>query len=282
MSRRTLTSCETRYLSSTGSDLNDGLSPSTPWGTYQFAWDSYFKGCDLAGVDSLSGNAVTIISAPGYYPKGVAAYGPLLGALGPSSFVWTAAYGAPGLIPFIAPLVGNGPPFVAGNGARYTILNHEVDGSIASTNCLDIGDCAEIVISGPGAGFWFRNASRNPAAAGNHVNNVGRFLVASSYTVNGSAQAHIQTGAGGKTIYQTNGQSGLITVAFGPGVSFDAAFLDALDGGSVEAKAINWSGAPVLGKQWLARGNGVIDTAGGMGWLPGSIVGTSSSGGECY
>ena len=75
-----LSADRTYYVSTTGSDSNDGSSGS-PWATIQHAWDFVQAHVNLAGY------TVTIQVADGTYTSGLNAKGSLIGGYGRQSFV---------------------------------------------------------------------------------------------------------------------------------------------------------------------------------------------------
>ena len=271
--RAVLTEDITRYLSPTGSDTNDGLTTATPWKTLQHAWDTLYRGYDLAG------HKVTVHMASGHYDSGLAAYGSLLGGEGPSALTFTAATTYPPEV-LVAP--NSGSPFVAAFGACYSLKNLDVDASTAKADCISIGMSSRIDISGPADNFFFRHASRDPVWAGNHVSVAygGMLTVNGNYYIRGDAQCHMMAGDGGRIYFNTNGLPNLIFVNLVGVRTFDVSFMNALGGGSINVAAITWTGS-AIGKRYVARVNGVIYTeGGGPNYFPGNQAGLLETGGQ--
>lgn len=276
--RTVLTANQDFYLDPNGLDANDGLTALTPWKTLQHVWNTLRDGYDLAGYQ------VTVHMADGYYDTGLAAYGALQGGQGAGSLVFTATQTYPPQV-LVAPTSGS--PFVAAYGAAYSLRNIDVDASISKADCINIGMGGVVWIAGPNDNFFFRNASRDPQFVGNHVTVAfgGQFVVNGNYNIRGSAQCHIQAGDGGRVYFNTNGLPNLIFVNLrDANCVFDAAFLDALNGGSINVAAISWGyvgGATASGKRYLARTNGIIYTeGGGASYLPGNQAGVVQTGGQ--
>ncbi len=272
--RTQLTAATTFYVSPSGSDSNDGLTLATAWLTLQHAWDTLFKSYDLQGF------AVTVLMdvAGGYYSTGLAAYGTLPGSQGPSSLVFSALNPAspPGVL--VAPSVGS--PFVAADGAAYTLLDGiDVDGSISNADCISIGAGSEIALSAPGKMHWFRNAGAGPF---NHASVAygGKLQVNGNYTLRGGAQCHILSGDGGHVYYNTDGNPGLIGVTVTGAPTFRAAFMGAVNAGTVNCQAVAFSGA-AHGPTYMAKMGGILSVGTtNPNYFPGDIAGTLATGGQ--
>jgi hypothetical protein len=97
----------------------------------------------------------------------------------------------------------------------------------------------------------------------------------SNYTISGNSAAHLQTNYGGEIQY---GASVAVTVTGTP--AFSTAFANAAVASTINAFLATYSGV-ATGNYYNVASNAVINTqGGGPTFFPGSITGTSSTGGQ--
>lgn len=129
-----------------------------------------------------------------------------------------------------------------------------------------------------GGGLFQYGACEFAACVNNHVfcRSPGSNIVPiSSYSISGGANTHLIANNGG-TIRNVS----LITVTVSGTPAFGTAFAFSTNVASILANLLTFSGA-ATGMRYSSNGNSVIFTNnGGPNWFPGSIPGTTGSGGQ--
>ena len=241
------------YVSTTGSDTNNGLTSGTPFLTIQHAVNVALQNYDLNGF------TLTIQLADGTYSTNT-----------------SLSY----------PPIGNGQIVIQGNAATPT----NVVISTASTDCFTISGAARVFLknmrlqtstSGNGinanggaqvtfSGIDFFNIATN------HINayNCANIAAVGNYTISGSALAHMQAQQNGVISVISFG----ITISNSPNFS---QFAGAFSNGSIIANSNSYSGGSATGSRYNVNLNGVIYTgAAGASYFPGNTSGTASTGGQ--
>ena len=257
------------FVASNGSDTNNnGLSASFPFATIQNAVNLIYNNYDTQG------QTVVINVANGSYAAGAAAIGSPVGngsikivgnPTSPSSVIVTAATGT---ACFSVAL--GGVMQVSG----FTLSSP--GGSTSTGNFLAIGSCLS-ASSGGEMSFDRIIFGTTGFAHLNAGSNGGIQLNASApgvpYTITGGAQYHAVSGSGGGIIVIPGGA---VTLSGTP--TFGGAFAWADSSGLSYWVGTTFSGA-ATGPKFNATNGGYIDTGSGLvGYLPGSIAGTSSTG----
>lgn len=259
--RLRLTGTLNLYVSPTGNDTNNGLTPSTAFATPQAAWNYIMRRLDVGG------QAVVVNMADGTYPPLVCDGEPVGGqgagvsfvgdVVSPSSCVISnnngvavyAAFNAIVLLKGIriqaagtsADYIANGTGIVANNGA--TILLDTVDFGTCQTGHMQSINGAIITTAGAPYSISGNAPFHMIAAAGANVS---------------TADSHV-------TIYNTP--------------TFATAFAEAVWSASVNCWGQVFTGA-AHGPRYLAASNAIITTNGaGANYLPGDVAGAVQSGG---
>jgi len=253
VTRTTLTANTTFYVSTTGSDSNNGLSSGTPWATLQHAYNTIQTTYDLAGF------VATIQLANGTYTANLNANGPLVGAQGASSLVINGNSATPTNV--IISVSGN---FCIGaaSGAQLTVQNLEVSGIYGLLAQLD--------------GLIIFNNLVFGACTTAHMNaaNGGVIEAGGNYTISGNAAVHWLAAQSGEILVA----GATVTLSGTP--AFSSAFASANGLGDIVCPAITFSGS-ATGQRYIVASNAVVNTNGaGASYLPGNAAGSPSTGGQ--
>ena len=255
--RTRLTANTNFYVSTTGSDANNGLTAATPWLTLQNAANIIQKNYDLNGF------VATINLTAGTYTAGVAVNGPFTGATGPSSVVFLGNTGSPSS--YIS-AISSGTNFAAYNGAQFTVSGIQISGATAYAINAD----------GGGSFINYGNVIFGAATAAHVASGTDARIVAiGDYTITGGSQNHFFAGGSGSAI-AANSRN--ITVTGTP--AFGSAFALANNCASLICQSSAISGS-ATGNRYQASLNGVINTNGaGATFFPGSVAGSTATGGQ--
>lgn len=248
------------YVSPTGNDANNGLSPSFPFLTIGHAIGLLQQKYDLRG------NAVTINIADGTYTGGVGVAGPILGALNQSSITFLGNVSTPANV--IINVTGTNC-FAASNGAEFTISGMTLQAS-------GTGVAGHALLAGLGG---FINVSTGIVFGACTVGHVvvtaaGTISIPASYQITGGAGVHWSVDGNGSISIS----GALITLT---GLPAFTNFATGTNCGVIEmvAASTTFSGSAATGtKQYTVGSNGVINTVGAT--LPGSVAGTTGTGGQ--
>lgn len=263
--RQRLTAPLSLYVSPSGSDVNDGLTPASPFATPQAAWNAVMERYDLGG------QPITVNVANGTYGA-LSAIGLPIGSLGagvtfigntadPANVIWAGT---------------NGPAVAAGLGAILALegIRLQAGGTIGDYRAAPCG------ITGiAGAAVSFDKIDFGPcafahmqAATGANVSAIG---TNASYTVSGGATFHTYPWAGGIV---TTADA---TLTFNILAAFSGAFAAASQGGSLSMWGMSFGGS-ATGPRYSITGNAVLNINGANPdtYLPGNAAGTKATGGE--
>jgi len=252
---RTLTAPLTLYVRSDGDDANDGLS-NTAGG----ALATIQAAVDLAFLHGPGPYAVTIYVGAGTYgPVATPARpGPALIIIGnvvtPSSVTIANAAG------HAFGIYGPNTATVSGIKATTTVSSDRGGFISYAPSTLTLDQCE----TGP--------------CTGGAIHALGGQVSVSSHKYSGGAQVLLLANVGG-TIFPSGVHA--ITAA----ITISGAVANASGGGNIRVSASSplsfTGGASVTGKRYSAVLNGIIDTlGGGPNFFPGTVAGTSSSGGQ--
>lgn len=266
--RQRLSGNLTLYVSPTGNDANNGLSPIAPFATLQAAWNSIITNYDLNGYQ------VTVNVANGTYTSGVYCVGIPTGAIGG---VPNVAGQPPIPIQFVGNTsspdscfvnVSNSNCFYVGNGANISVSGFKLAASGSSSN-QGVG----LYAFNAGA-IVFGNVDFGACSSAHILGTVGTAIESgnSPYTISGAAPVHIN--AFNAAFVQITGSA--ITLTGSP--AFSLAFVNITNNGVLFAGSNAFSGS-ATGVRYEAAAGGVINTqGGGASYFPGSSAGTSTTG----
>lgn len=250
--RNRLTADLTLYVSTTGSDANNGLTAVTPFATIQHAYDVLQQDYDLNGFQA------TIQLADGTYTSGLSAVKPIFGG----SLLINGNAVSPGNVIISTT---SASCVVNSSGTIVSVQNFKCQTTTAGS-CLIAAAFSTINITGP---IIFG------ACAGIHLSAaLGIINVQANYTVNGTATVHWSANDGGR-LYCNNR---VVTLSGTPAFSIYSA--QAYDSGLIYSNGSSFVGA-ATGVRYNVVANGVINTAGsGASYLPGNSAGSASTGGQ--
>lgn len=245
--REQLAANRTYYVASTGSDVNDGLSPAAPFATLQHAANAALQ------IDCALHN-VTIRLADGSY-GGVTVNRPLLGG-GTLSIVGNEASPANVVVASTA----------STNGALVRLSGIKLESPITWTHGVSAENGAHVRLGT--VEFGSRGANSHHIRAGYS----GRVSLESDYVISGGAVWHIYCFAGGAV----EGSNRTVTIVNTPHFP---SFLYAELCGVMTLWNPVFSGA-IMGRRYAAITNGVINLNGKpTDFLPGTIAGYTANGG---
>jgi hypothetical protein len=261
--RELLTANRTYFIDNVnGNDANDGLAAGTgrAFASFGKATAVIFNNLDVQGF------TVTIQAASGQTWTNLTAKGEIVGG---------------GLVTFdagggtVTGNIANGAALLVGlaNGAGFSNTFFNFQNGMITASAGSHG----LQISG---GLVSTNASVTFGACGTGVHifcdsAAARYLALANYSISGGALYHYYAFGGG--LVDVNNSSLTVTVTGTP--AFGNAFAGASRGGILFGYA-TYSGA-ATGTRYAADSNGVIDSnGGGANHFPGSVPGTTSTGGQ--
>jgi hypothetical protein len=254
--RARLQSNLTLYVSTTGSDSNNGLTPASAFLTRSRALSELVTNYDLNGYQ------VTVQLADGTYTDGlVATSNPIGGSAGTGSVIFKGNTATPANV-LVA--VTGASCFAAQSGAQFLVQDMKLQSAGAATNLL---------LANPGGIISFSNVIFGESVEA-QINALGGVIEATgNYAIAGGAQFHMKASAFGKA----SANSRTVTLSGTP--NYSSAFAYAQQG-RVEAIGTTFSGA-ATGTRYLAGENGVVTTNGaGATALPGNAAGGVATGGQ--
>lgn len=249
------------YVSTTGSDSNDGLTSGTPKLHAQNAVDTAFNNYDFQ-----AGSGLQINYAAGTYDQKTIVYAPLPG-YGAGSVVFNGNTASPSTV-VIAPSTA-GACFTAQGAGRAYIQGMTLGNTHGTSSIGGIpGSCINAILDGvvTVTQVIFAATQRSHMECGS-----GGYIAGRTYTIAGGAQFHMAAGVG-STI-----DVSLTTVTLTGTPAFSIAFAWAATGYIYLVSDV-WSGS-ATGQRYLASYGGVFATNGaGTSYLPGNIAGDSTTG----
>ena len=236
-------------MATTGSDANNGLASGTPFLTIQHA-------INVVQSLDLNGFTVTIQLADGTYTAGAIVSGAFTGS---GTVIINGDSSTPSNV-----IISAATCFNVNNGGIITIQNCKL---VSTANALQAAT-GGIIYTGVGIVFGAATTAHIYADDG------GRIIVNGNYTINGGAAAHLSC-----TFLSEISLSSGITVTVSGTPAFSAAFAVAQNA-TIAAQGISFSGS-ATGTRYSAFLNGVIFTnGGGSSYFPGSLAGTTTTGGQ--
>jgi hypothetical protein len=261
-----LTANRTYYVDNAGSDTTGDGSAGNPWKTLQNAFQY------IQGKVDFAGYKVTIQMADGTYTGGLSASGAPIGATQTGSIIVRGNTGNSDAVH----LVVTGAPAIYSTIGASIQVEHLTLRSILSGEGggqgLGCSYAGEIVV---GAGVVFDTCSQNQMYAGAG----GSIIVMNDYSITGGGVTHCQAAADGY-IELSSSPDRPVTVTLLGTPNFSAAFAMADIGAVVAAPLNNFNGG-ATGPRYNAQMNGMIWVAGkGANYFPGSVAGSTSTGGQ--
>jgi len=251
-----LTANITIYVATTGSDSNNGLSPGSPFLTLQKALNVLHEGYDLNGY------VATIQLADGTYTGPSRIDGPFVGG---GSVIINGNAGTPSNVILSTT---SASAVMAYYGAAFQVQNLKVQTTTGgSALCALYGGriLFSNIVFGAVAGSDCHLYSFGAGAA---------IIAIGNYSVVGGAGYHIYAGNGGNCVVRGYAVTLTGTRAFS--VLFAYAHTTAV----IDYAGSTISGA-ATGTRYTATANGVINTSGGgASFFPGSVAGTTATGGQ--
>lgn len=242
---------------STGSNSNNGIASGTAWLTIQHAWDWMFANLDLNNF------TVTVQIADATYTGGLTASGNLLpGQAGYSNIVFNGNSGTPANV-----VLNNASALgVSVTGALITVQNMKISGA---------GSCLDCIQASQNGILAFNNLIFGACSVSQIVaTNAGQVIQLGNYTISGGAGSHM--------LAQQNGFISLVssTITLTGTPAYSNAFAVSSQLGNIYAPSITYSGG-ATGTRYSININGIIQTNGaGASYFPGSIVGSTATGGQ--
>lgn len=262
--RTRLTSDATVYVATTGSNSNPGTLAS-PFATIQYAYDYIAKNFDLAGYQ------VTIKVAAGTYTAGLAASGAPLGQTLPIKIEGANPTTGSGTIISVS----TGSCFSASNNAVIRVSGFTLSASGTNGYCVLAG-YGGIIYLGRSSGETNVFGATSGTGGAHIAAQGGQVQIEYNYSITGGATFHYYNIAGSIVTSQalTVTTSGTQSYAVFCSVTGNTA--------AVGVVGIIFSvGGPLTGTKYSASLNGVINTQGaGVNLFPGSIAGSTSTGGQ--
>lgn len=248
--REVFTANRTYYVSTSGSDSNDGLTVGAPFATIQKAWN-------VLVTKDLNGFTATIKLADGTYTAGLNATVPVIG--GPVVIDGNSS------TPTNVLLGPTGSAIQVVCAANVTLKNFKLTSTIYGV----VSRFGGVVYSGTGMEYGTNTVDMWRSDNGGYIGS------AANFTISGGGQKGFEALRGG--IIEVAG----VTITLTGTPNYSNAFAKA-DGGTVYfwSPGTTWSGS-ATGKRYDAIGNGVVNSFGAATtWLPGSVAGTTSTGGQ--
>lgn len=254
--RERLTADRTYYVATTGSNSNSGLALGTPFLTIQKAIDV------IAALDIGTFN-VTIDIQTGTYTGGASVNGPWLGSGTVTIQGQQTAMGVGNTVISTT----NAHAISCFNGGRVSVRRLDLR-TITSGSCVYASTGGTVYLTG----FMIYGPS---AFAHLHGDPFGSIYVQADYTINGggvihwySVGAHLNSAGRGIVVFIN--------------VTFSSAFAQADAGGRIVIFSVSFTnGANVTGTRYTATALGLVYTAGGgASYLPGTVAGSTGTGGQ--
>lgn len=272
MTRTVLSAPTTFYVSPTGNDANDGLTPSTAKWSLQATWDMLLNSYDLGG------RAVTLKLADGSYSNNGALYAhcALPGQAGANVYV-EGNLSNPAAV-YLG--VQSGNPLACAFGGAVTIRGMKLETSnadhiVAGQGGHVIVDGALIFGAAGGQGHMVACFGGNITVRGTH-----KVDTHYAYKIVGGGQYHMSAGDCGSIYFNTDGQPGLISVYLPSPPAFTAAFACAQNDGVINCQAVAFSGGASC-RTYQVKNNAVISTYNGNpNYFPGNVAGIANTGGQ--
>jgi hypothetical protein len=247
----------TLYISPTGSDQNDGLTPTTALATGQAAWN---KAITL----DLNGFNLTLQFAHGTYTQPIACAGIVQGLGAANAIQLVGDMTSPNQVVFN---MTDQTCLSAVNGAIIEAHGITFQASGTSGDLLTAG--TGIVAAGPGARITYGNCNFGACQMAHILGISGGSTTNDGlpYTITGSSPSHLFCDGGQCSILQAS-----VSLTGNP--NFSGSFVYCSKLGSVYSHGVAFAGA-ATGARYFVDTNSCINTVGGgANYFPGSVAGT--------
>lgn len=248
------------YISPTGNDANNGLTPTTAFKTGQAAWD-------YALTLDLNNHNLILQFEDGHYTDPVYCQGQPLGIGAESGVVIQGNMTNPALATFATT---NDSCVSASNGAMVIVQGVSVSATGVPASYQNMGGG---LAASTGGVITFGNVIFQQCDWA-HIYAVGGGIIQSDgnpYHIAAGGGRHLLAAIGG---YIANVNSP-VSITGNP--TFSASFADAESHGLIATYGAAYSGA-ATGKRYLVNTGGMIHTnGGGVNFLPGTIAGTTDA-----
>ena len=249
------------YVSTTGSDSNNGLTIGAPFLTLQHAWNV------LVSQYNLNGYTATIQLADGTYAGGLIASSMPLAVPGTSSVIIQGNAGTPANV------------LLSVSSANAIETTGPV-GIVVQNMKLQSTGASNLLFASNGANISFTNLVFGAVTGSDsHIvaTNGGSITATGNYAISAGAYAHWSALNGGNILLASG-----ITVTITGTPAFSNAFAIASNVGNISAVSTTFSGS-ATGQRYTAVLNGVIYTNNaGSTYLPGNSGGATANGGIYY
>jgi hypothetical protein len=260
MLRFKLTQDEYLYISPTGSDTNDGLTPATAFRTGQAAWD-------FALTVDLNNHSLILQFADGTYTDPINCFGTPLGIGGASGIVIQGNTVTPASVIFSTTNISC---VSASAGANLMVRGVSLAATGVPGSYQNMGAGLQATTGGSiqfGSVIFQRCDFAHIAANGSGVVQSN----GNPYQIAAGGGRHMVAGLGG---YVANANS---AVSLTGNPAFSACFADAESHGIIVTYGAAYSGA-ATGRRYLAGTGGMVHTNGaGVNFLPGDAAGTADA-----
>ena len=255
--REVLTAARTYYVRTDGSDSNNGLA-NTSGGAFL----TIQKAINIVSALDIGTYTVTIQVGAGTYTAGVSVTAPWVGS-GTVEIVGDTTTPTNCVIS-----TTSAHCVTVSNAARISIKGFRLQTTTAGS-CINASSYGSVTLTG---NMNFHTcANFHLLAYGGTITSVG----GNSYTITGNAAAHLYSaGTGSKLEVISN------TVTLTGTLTFSVAFAQAEALSTILSYYSTFSGGTVTGTRYAAITNSIINTGGGgASHYPGSVGGTTGSGG---
>jgi hypothetical protein len=256
----------TFYVAPGGADVpGNGLSITSPCATVSYVFNL------LLDAYNLNNNGATIQLANGTYTEAITCNGAVQGQAAAAQVIIQGNVSSPNLVT----IVGNPYCLAAGNGALVQIQGVTLQ---STSQCLVTNNHSHMNV---------QNCIFGPATDAHMMAlRFSTILTTGNYSINGGGACHAKVIEAGGIFIEPNvadpqsNPLGQPVIAISGTPAFSNAFLFATDTGFIKCGAA-FTGTGATGVRTSATMNGVINIRGqGAAYVPGSIAGTTATGGQ--
>jgi hypothetical protein len=261
LTRTRLTANQTFYVSPTGNNSNNGLTPATAWADPSYAYRTIIEYYDLAGYSAtvqLANGTYTNLYVTGSVQNGTISF--LGNTSDPSQVV----------------INGSNSPAIAANLGAFLYLDSITVTATGSSGLYTPGGAGLLVWNGA---IFFKNIHFGACQQAHIYAEWAGMIslwggIGTAYTINGGAPWHVLSSD--NSVIDVAGAN--VTLVGTP--NFSSAFAAVAQNAVLGAPSMTFTGG-ATGQRYAASTNGVIQTGGnGPNYFPGNTAGNTSSGGQ--